>query len=76
MIALGWPSSWAEISVTEVGIFFLARDAGGDDTGSHRDEQGGDLGDEAVTDGEKGIGLGRLQRGHAVHGHADDQSRR
>ena len=59
---------------SEVGIFFLTRNARGDDTCCQRDQQRGDLGDQAAPDGEQGISLGRLKRGHAVHGHPDDQA--
>ena len=43
----------------------------------HRDDDGWDLRDQAVADGQDGVGLEGLRHGHAIvdgpHGHADDQ---
>ena len=58
--ALGCFKIWPEISATQVDSACFTGDAGGDNTGSDRDQQGGDLGDQTVTDGQERIGLGRF----------------
>ena len=39
---------------------FIGSDPGDHDAGCRRDDQRGDLGDQAITDGEQGIGRGGL----------------
>jgi hypothetical protein len=43
-------------------------------TGGDRDDQRRNLGHQAVTDGQQGVGLDRFAEGHVVLGHADDQA--
>ncbi len=55
---------------------FLGGGAGDDDAGGDGDQQRGDLGGEAVADGQQRELVGRFGEGQAVLGHADDDARR
>jgi len=52
----------------------LARRAGHDQTGGDREQQGGDLGHQAVADRQQAVGGDRLAEGHAVLPHADREA--
>jgi hypothetical protein len=52
----------------EPGLLILSRDAGDRDRGGDGDEEGRDLGDEAVADREERVAPGRLPERHAPQG--------
>ena len=52
----------------------LTRVAGDDEAGGDREQQGRDLGDEAVADGEQAVGVDGVAEGHAVLGDPDGEA--
>src|SRR3546814_13836067 len=52
----------------------VGRRPGDDQAGGHREQQGRDLGDQPVADGEQAVGLDRLPHRHAELGDADREA--
>ena len=61
-----------DVDAQRLGVF--RADARDDDTGRDGDEQRGNLGDEAVADGQDGVCLDGFSGGHAAHQHADAET--